>query len=203
MRPFIDPWHARLAAQSSSSPKLPSSGRLRILHPSGFEPRTSVCRVCQINDPMSVRKETKKKSELKKISSPPEGSGACVLAPLVEHAGDGYAIGGDRLRLRPGFASLHPARRATARVGPRVGRHRAGTLADGVTSTVGGDGGFVGQSAGCPGLGQMSSMSEKPLKRKEHALHAVPSGRLLTTSCRITGVPPLQVDFSGLSPALL
>ena len=36
------------------------------------------------------------------------------------------------------------------------------------------------------------SMSEKPLKRKEHALHAVPSGRLLTTSCRIKG-PQLSV----------
>ena len=43
----------------------------------------------------------------------------------------------------------------------------------------------------------MSSMSEKPLKRKEHALHAVPNGRLLTTSCRIKGVPPLQMDFFG------
>ena len=61
-------------------------------------------------------------------------SGASVHAPMVEHPRCGGAVGSDRLRLRPGPAAVHPGRRTPARVGPRVGRHRAGAVADSVST---------------------------------------------------------------------
>ena len=64
---------------------------------------------------------------------PPQVGRAGVLASLVEHPSDGCAVGGDRLHPRAGLEGVHPAgRRAAPRVGPRLGRHRTGTIADGV-----------------------------------------------------------------------
>ena len=58
---------------------------------------------------------------------------AGVHASLVEHPSDGGAVGGDRLHPRAGLEGMYPAGRRTApRVGPRVGRRRTGTIADGV-----------------------------------------------------------------------
>ena len=53
---------------------------------------------------------------------------------MVEHPRCGGAVGSDRLRLGPGPAAVHPGRRAPARVGPRVGRHRAGAVPRGVST---------------------------------------------------------------------
>ena len=69
---------------------------------------------------------------------------AGVHAEMVGDPRDGRAVGGRGLRLGPRPPGLGAARSAAALVGPRVGRPRAGAVANAVSGTVGERGGLVG-----------------------------------------------------------
>ena len=52
---------------------------------------------------------------------------------MVEHPRNGGADGGDRLHPRQRPTNVGSAERAAIGVGPRVGRHRAGAVAGGLS----------------------------------------------------------------------